>query len=394
MGSSNKIGKHTKLIGFITLGLVILLTIVLLLGSDRDDVVSTPENPDRAVHPIYSTYRFDLSGKVINFGVQPLYLPSGLISETMKRDRVLQRALRDLGMEIRYYPFLKGSDVNFFLRKHDLHLGVGGDMPTITAAAEMEIIIPAKVQQGFASLVTTRPIMTRQLRGRRIAYPIGSISHFVVLDVLASEGFTESDAGLVPMDAPRLAEALKTGKIDAFAVWEPMAAMAMKKYPEFIAAYQQMTSGYLYFIKAFYDKTPKAALQVVASVLRAFRWMKMKRENLLLAGKWSRQAGEKLSGQEIPLSDKEIADLAEKDIFGLVSVPMISRSELNEGGSLFKEFLFLKELKKIPSSAPWNRIRRSFDLKMISEVLADPGNYHLNTFDYDLDNPKSKGEAK
>ena len=395
MNRSNGVRKRTKLIGFTVLGLGILLTIGFLLNLVRDQGISTHENPDRAVHPIYSKYQFDLSGKVINFGVQPLYLPSGLISEAMKRDRVLQRALKDLGMEIRYYPFLKGDDVNFFLKRHDLHLGVGGDMPTISAASEMEIAIPVKIQQGFASIITTRPMLTHEFRDKRIAYPFGSITHFVALDILASDGFTESDAVLVPMDAPALAGALKTGKIDAFAVWEPTAAMAMKKYPEFVAAYQQMTSGYLYFMKGFYDRNPEAARQVVASVLRAFRWMKMKRENLLLAGRWSREAGEKLTGREIPLSDEEIADLAERDILGLISHPMISRTDLRESGSLFREFEFLKKLKKVPVSTQWTRIRGSFDLQMISQVLMDPQNYHFDTFDYGPVNAKSpQGGAK
>jgi ABC-type nitrate/sulfonate/bicarbonate transport system substrate-binding protein len=389
MTSSSRVSKRTKLIGFILLGIVILLAIVFSLGTRREEGVQTNENPDRTGHPIYSKYRFDHSGRVINFGVQPLYLPTGLISEVMKRDRVLQQALKDLGMEIRYYPFLKGDDVNFFLTRHDLDMGVGGDMPAITAAADMEIVIPLKVQDGFTSIVATRPILTHELRKNRIAYPFGSISHFVVLDVLASEGFKESNADLVSMDAPRLAGALKTGEIDAFAVWEPMAAMAIKKHPEFVTAYQQMTSGYLYFSKAFFDKTPEAVPQIVASVLRAFWWMKKKRENLLLASKWSREAGEDLAGQEMSLSDKEIADLAKKDILA-ISFPMISRTDLKEDSPLYREFEFLKTLKKIPSSTKWARIRDSFDLQIITEVMANRGNYHLDTFYYGLDNPKSR----
>ncbi len=390
MNNSNNVSKRKKLIGFIVLGVVILLAIVFSFGTGRDEGVSTHENFDHATHPTYSKYRFDRSGRVINFGVQPLYLPTGLISEVMKRDRVLQKALKDLGVGIRYYPFLKGDDVNFFLERHDLQMGVGGDMPAITAAADMKIVIPLKVQQGFTSIVATRPMLTSQLRGKGIAYPFGSISHFVVLDALASEGLNESDADLVHLDAPRLAGALNTGGIDAFAVWEPMAAMAIKKYPEFVAAYQQITSGYLYFSQGFYEKTPETVRQIVAAVVRTFRWIKKRRENLLLASKWSRQAGEKLTGQEIALSDKEIADLAEKDILELTSLPMISPTDLGEDGPLYREFEFLKTLKKIPSSTKWARIRDSFDLQIITEVLANRENYHLNTFDYGLDNPKSK----
>ncbi len=394
MSNSNRVRKRTKLIGFILLGVVILLAIVFSLGTRREEGVQTHENPDRASHPIYSKYRFDRSDRVINFGVQPLYLPTGLISEVMKRDRFLQRALKDLGMEIRYYPFLKGDDVNFFLKRHDLQMGIGGDMPAITAAADMKIVIPVKVQQGFTSIVAKHPMLTGALQGKRIAYPFGSISHFAVLDVLGSEGFTESDAVLVPMDPPELGQALDAGVIDAFAVWQPISAMAIKEHPEFVVIYQQMASGYLYMVKDLFQKNPEAVRQIVASVIRAFRWIKKRRENLLFASKWSRQAGEELTGQEIPLSDKEIADLAQQDILELTSLPIISHRDLREDGPLYREFEFLKTLKKIPASTKWARIRDSFDLQIITWVMANRGNYHLNTFDYGLDNPKSKEGEK
>ena len=307
----------------------------------------------------------------------------------MKRDRVLNKALKELGMEIRYFPFLKGDDVNFFLKRHDLDMGVGGDMPTLSAAATMKIVIPVKVQQGFTSIVATRPMLTRNLRGKRIAFPFGSISHFVVLDLLESEGLGESDADLVPLNISKLAVALNTGKIDAFAAWEPIVAMGMKTYPEFLATYRQLTSGYLYFLKDFCLKNPQAAPQIVAAVIRAFRWMKKKRAHLLLACKWGRNAAEKMTGQKSPLTDEEIARLAKEDIFGLLSIPVISKTDLNEAGFLFREFEFLKRLKKIPPATPWNKIRRSFDLQILSGVLANPDHYHLDTFNYDSGRPKS-----
>jgi hypothetical protein len=62
---------------------------------------------------------------------------------------------------------------------------------------------------------------------------------------------------------------------------------------------------------------------------------------------------------------------------------------------LFREFEFLKKLKKVPVSTQWTRIRGSFDLQMISQVLMDPQNYHFDTFDYGPVNAKSpQGGAK
>ena len=86
MSNSNRVSKRVKLIGFTVLGVVILLAIVFSLGTRREEGVSTPENPDRAGHPIYSKYHFDRSGRIINFGVNasPILLaPSPILLSLM-----------------------------------------------------------------------------------------------------------------------------------------------------------------------------------------------------------------------------------------------------------------------------------------------------------------------
>lgn len=46
------------------------------------------------------------------------------------------------------------------------------------------------------------------------------------------------------------------------------------------------------------------------------------------------------------------------------------------------EFEFLKELGKIPSSSDWDKVRGSFNLQILDDVLADPSGYRLNEFIY------------
>lgn len=386
----NRFKTKRTLLGFILTLIVSLLIILFPLRRGIRGNLPNDNEGNLMSHPIYSKYVFYNTDKVINIGVQPLYLPTGLISEAMKRDTVLQKALEDLGVEVRYYPFLKGDDVNFFIQNKDLDIGIGGDMPAISAAAQMDIIIPVTLQQGFTSIVATRPMLTSQLRGKRIAYPFGSISHYVVLDVLASEGLSESQAHLVPMDIPELAGALYRKEIDALAVWEPISAIAIKDHPGFVTMYQQLTTGYMYFLRSFYKKHPEAAKQIVAAVARAFRWMQNKRENLLLAGKWAKQAGERFGAQKIPLSSKEIADLAQKDILGLLSIPLISRDNLKHNGPLHRELRFLKTLGKIQPATTWEKIRNSFDRKILNEVLANPAPFDLYRFDYPAGSPNQE----
>ncbi len=66
--------------------------------------------------------------------IRIIFLISLVISESMKRDEVLRRVLSKQGIKIRFYSFLKGADVNFFIKRGNLEAGIGGDIPALTAA--------------------------------------------------------------------------------------------------------------------------------------------------------------------------------------------------------------------------------------------------------------------
>ncbi len=381
LGIKRRIGR----ISLLSAGLSLLLVGAVYLGRRTEKSDLPAGNASRGTPSQYADYVFEHSDRVINIGVQPLYSPTGLITSAMERDRVLKRALARLGMKMRTYAFLKGDDVNTFLARGDLNAGVGGDMPALSAAAKMNIVIPVILQKGFTSIVARHAMLLSQLKGKRIAFPFGSIAHYIVLDVLTSENIPASEVRLRPMDFQGMSEALHRHRIDAFAVWEPICAMALKTHPNFHVIYQQMDTGYLYFSASTCTRHPKAVRILVAAVVRAFRWITSHRRNLQLACEWSRRAGEKMYGRSIPLTDGELGDLARRDIFGLTSVPSISSLDLDRTSPLHKEMQFLKTLGKLPAGATWKAIRGSFDSSILSAVMASPETYGINDFDYRME---------
>jgi hypothetical protein len=121
--------------------LVLLLLSVLLLPLPVSAVTAAREpDGDLARHPLYSKFDFGKPSQRINFGAQPLSVPIGVIGEVMKRDRVLRNALGEIGFEIRFHPFLKGDDINFFLRQGKIDIALLGDMPTIMTASAYDIV--------------------------------------------------------------------------------------------------------------------------------------------------------------------------------------------------------------------------------------------------------------
>ncbi len=191
---------------------VICLTPITFLKTGKAERHSIVSTQDLSIHPIYSNYKFSNTEDVVSFGIQPIYSPTGLITEAMKRDAVLRNALSESGFKAEFYTFLKGDDVNFFIRRGNIDVGIGGDMPAINAAATLDIIIPALIQQGFTSIIARHSMLIRELKGKNIGYAFGSNAHYALLNALSSDGLSEAQVNLIPMEVHEMPDALQAGE--------------------------------------------------------------------------------------------------------------------------------------------------------------------------------------
>ncbi len=345
--------------------------------------------PNLSDHPIYNEYEFGQDESIIDLGTQPMWAPTGLISEAMRRDNVLHRALAAHGLRMRFHPFLKGADVNFFMRRGDLEVGIGGDMPALTAAADSKVLVAALTQQGYCSIVASKPMLLRQLRGKRIGYAFGSNAHYALLAALSSAGLGVDDVRLVALDVTEMPDALLRGAIDAFSAWEPTPtiALSLSEAPEII--HRRLTTGYLYFARSFADRHPEVVRQIVAAELRAVKWMQDHRSNLHQAARWAMEAEVELAAQPSVLFVTQYVALAKNDLLGMADcVPAIPQSDLASDGHLFREFEFLQRLGGIPRTAGWEEVQACFDRTVVEHVLANAQEYRLSVHDYADDGHK------
>jgi len=338
---------------------------------------------DLASHPIYSKYQFGNEGKVVNMGAQPLGVPIGLVSEVMLHDRILHKALTERGWEFRIHGFLKGVDANFFFQRGDLDLAVAGDYPTITLTASHDIMVVALAKQGFSSIITKNVSQLRQLKGKRIGTPKGSTAHYGLLSALDSVGLTEADVTLVFLENPEMSEALAQGRVDAIAAWEPFTSNTVKLHPEFKVIQRFLNQSYLYFSKKFVTANPEIADLVVASYVRALRWMRQNNTNLMQAVDWELAAGERLLGKPTGLSSQDVARITTEDLLNIAQSPAVPQQDLGKNGAIRRAFAFLQKQNKIPASVSWEKISASFDRTLIDKILANPKKYHLLEYEYD-----------
>ena len=371
-------------IGTLLVTVAVLVGLSLLIVLHRRTTGKAPDiNPIPPPNKAYSAYQYGETNTVY-VGTQPLYAPTGLITEAMKRDAVLQEELLRLGLRIVFYPFEKGYDVNTELVPGRIQVGIGGDMPTLTAAITTDIIIPIRVQSGPTWLVTRTPLLMKDLKGKRIGYAEGSNAHFMLLSLLSSSDLLETDVELVPMPVSRMIEALDTRSISAFAAWEPTPTIARQKHG-FVTRFGASSSGYMYFRRDFADRHPEALRSIVAAVVRARLWLRDgNNEDHLKVSSSCIETAEILTGRKFPLSPETMISMAERDILGIqwrFSLQVPSKA-LAEDGALRREHAFLKTIDFLPEASLWADVRGSFDLTTLQGILETPKKYRLSEFRY------------
>ncbi|MBA4368043.1 MAG: hypothetical protein C0403_10460, partial [Desulfobacterium sp.] len=211
----------------------IILLVILTLFSAFTPAFGADGKPD--YDPLYSTYTFgSKEAKVLDLGTQPMAVPEGLIGAALSHDRLLRRALKERGWELRSHSFLKGLDSNFFFQRGDLDVALTGIWPTLTLASLYDIQVIGLAMQDFDSLITKgRLRQITDLKGKRIGAPSGSTAHHSLLVALETAGMKESDVTIIPIEVSEMSEALIQGRVDAFSSWEPFSANALRTHPEF-----------------------------------------------------------------------------------------------------------------------------------------------------------------
>jgi sulfonate transport system substrate-binding protein len=126
----------------------------------------------------------------------------------------------------------------------DIDLGSVGDVPPITGAAQefgFSIVgvahyINTKIPDEDIIVPKGSPVRTvAQLEGKKIAVPEGSSAHGLVLLALKQAGLTPGDVQLDFLSPAAGATAFASGKVDAWAIWNPQVALAIKQGARIVA---------------------------------------------------------------------------------------------------------------------------------------------------------------
>ncbi|MBF0142107.1 MAG: hypothetical protein HQL57_08705 [Magnetococcales bacterium] len=346
-----------------------------------------PHSGDLFQHPLYRAYAFGQDDTVIDLGMQPFRFPAGLVMETMRHDLLLTGALKGMGLTVRFHPFLKGSEVHFFLHAGKLEGGTGGDIPTLTACALDRVRVVTLVELDFTSLIASRWMRVSELRGKRIGVSLGTNAHYGLLRALETVGLREGDVNIEDAEVQELPGMLIRKEVDAISSWDIISTLTERRGNGKVL-HRVLARGYLYFGAEFTESRPEAVRQLIAAQIRALDWLERTEENLLRAVEWTRKTVRGMTGRDLELSREELARQVARSLRHLGQAPLLPERILDTEGPLFGAVDFLSSHGKLPVPPSPEELQECFQRQTALQVMADPVGYRLDHFDYTERSPE------
>lgn len=184
----------------------------------------TPGAPPTETSPSPSTTNTSGAPELIRIGYQLIPNAELLVKATGAAEKAFPNT------KIEWKKFDSGRDVNTAMAANSLDLGLVG---STGAAIGISNGLPYQVYFihniiGDNEALAVRTELNIQsladLKGKRVAVPFGSTTHFSLLSALEQEGISSSDVTVLDMQPPDILAAWQRGDIDASFVWQPTLA--------------------------------------------------------------------------------------------------------------------------------------------------------------------------
>ncbi|MFG3013736.1 ABC transporter substrate-binding protein [Streptomyces cinerochromogenes] len=264
--------RMTGVIG--TLGSLALASTLLACGAGEPDTAAPLSNvagSSDAKHPEWAKYTFTI-GDNGGDGSQELARITGVFDNAPYK--------------VRFARFTFGPPLVQAAASGDIDLGSVGDVPPITGAAKEygfkvvavnRSLTPDQAVENIIVPKGSKLRTTADLKGKTIAVPQGSSAHGLALNALKSVGLTPKDVKLAFLDPAAGATAFNTGKVDAWSIWNPQSAIAVKNGARILVKglppIDQTSSYYVASDTSLKDKSKRAALtDVLKRLSREFAW--------------------------------------------------------------------------------------------------------------------------
>lgn len=138
------------------------------------------------------------------------------------------------GWKINWRKFNSGAEVIAAMASGDVKLSELGSSPLAIAASQGVDLQLFLISEGIGqaeSLIVRNDAKIdspKDLKGKRLAVPVGSTAHFSLMGALSHWGYGPSDVQVISMPPDQIAAAWQQGAIDGAFIWEPVQSEALK----------------------------------------------------------------------------------------------------------------------------------------------------------------------
>lgn len=145
-----------------------------------------------------------------------------------KGEKLLEKRFPDV--TIKYVQFDVGRDVNTAMASGSIDIATIGTPPGTTGIVND---LPYKIYYLHDIIGASEALVAKNtsginsiadLKGKKIATPFGSTSHFSLLSSLKQNNISENDVTILDMSAPDIIAAWIRGEIDGTYIWQPAQA--------------------------------------------------------------------------------------------------------------------------------------------------------------------------
>lgn len=132
------------------------------------------------------------------------------------------------GWTIEWRKFNSGAEVNAAMASGAIQISELGSVPLAAGASQgvdYQLFLIGKAIGASESLIVRNGAGIEKpsdLKGKKIAVPIGSTAHFSLMGALKNWGLAEKDVLVVGMAPPEIGAAWSQNAIDAAFIWEPV----------------------------------------------------------------------------------------------------------------------------------------------------------------------------
>lgn len=250
--------------------------------------------------------------------------PFNLQNMVMKEQGLLEKAFEKDGVKVNWLTITSGAkqaqamaageiDMSAVMNTASMLISNASGNPVYVASG---VAHPAKV---FA--IVGKPgatLSVKDLKGKTVAGPRGTVLHQLLLAALAKEGMNASDVNFVNMGLPQALTAVSSGQVDAALLAASLVIKAENAGCHVVTTAEGLVNVNLVMTatKAYAEKYPEAVRKVVDVERQALEWIKAHPEEAIALG---------ARLHDISIEDAEkLADwsdyyqyLTEKDVEGL-----------------------------------------------------------------------------